>query len=253
MEYDKTEMPASYDRGRSHSPAMLRLWLKDLSAHVPKGSVSDIVDLGCGTGRFSGALADHFAADVIGIEPSEKMLEQARKKPPNGRVTYRRGSGESLPLGDGSADLVSMSMVFHHLKDPARVAHECRRVLRGNGAVCLRNATVDQIPSFRCLGFFPGALAMAEDHLVSRDGIKAVFEAAGFETAAHQIAVQEMAPDWMACAERTVHRADSILARLPDAAFQTGMAALRAHAEQAAPNEPVTENIDLFVFRRLSV
>jgi ubiquinone/menaquinone biosynthesis C-methylase UbiE len=99
MEYDKTEMPASYDRGRSHSPAMLRLWLKDLSAHVPKGSVSDIVDLGCGTGRFSGALADHFASDVIGIEPSEKMLEQARKKPPNGRVTYRRGSGSGRRIG----------------------------------------------------------------------------------------------------------------------------------------------------------
>ena len=253
MDYDKTEMPASYDRGRSQSPAMLRLWLEALSAHVPKGSVSDIADLGCGTGRFSRALADHFAADVIGIEPSEKMLEQARRKPSDGRVTYRCGSGEALPLGDGSADMVFMSMVFHHLEDPARVANECRRVLRDHGAVCLRNATVDQAPSFRYLGFFPGALAMAEGHLASRDGIKAVFEAAGFETTVHEIVVQQVAPNWSVCAEKVAYRADSILARLPDADFRAGVTALRAHAKQAAPNEPVIENIDLFVFRRSGI
>jgi hypothetical protein len=94
---------------------------------------------------------------------------------------------------------------------------------------------------------------MAEGHLASRDGIKAVFEAAGFETTVHEIVVQQVAPNWSVCAEKVAHRADSILARLPDADFRAGMTALRAHAEQAAPNEPVTENIDLFVFRRSSV
>jgi ubiquinone/menaquinone biosynthesis C-methylase UbiE len=253
VDYDKTEMPATYDRGRSHSPETLRLWLEVLSVHVSKASVSDIVDLGCGTGRFSAALAEHFAANVVGVEPSEKMLKQARKKPCGGRVTFRRGRGEALPLGDGSADMVFMSMVFHHLEDPVCVARECRRVLRDGGAVCLRNSTVDQIPSFRYLSFFPGALSLAEDHLVSCNEIEAVFSAAGFKTDVHEIALQQIAPTWPACAKKMFHRADSILARLPFAAFQTGMAALRAHGEQAAPDEPVTENTDLFVFRRSGV
>ncbi len=56
-----------------------------------------------------------------------------------------------------------------------------------------------------------------------------------------------------AAAEKVAYRADSILARLPDADFRAGVTALRAHAKQAAPNEPVIENIDLFVLRRSGV
>jgi len=50
-----------------------------LSRHTKKISSSKrILDLGCGTGRFSAALRARFEAEVIGIDPSKKMLEQAR-------------------------------------------------------------------------------------------------------------------------------------------------------------------------------
>src|SRR5215472_4082031 len=39
----------------------------------------------------------------------------------------------SLPLQDGCADLVFMSLVYHHFCDPSAVAKECHRVLRQGG------------------------------------------------------------------------------------------------------------------------
>ena len=66
------------------------------------------LDIGCGTGRYSMALAAHFNARVIAVDPSEKMLAEARKKATE-RVRYERASAESLPLPDASIDMVFMS------------------------------------------------------------------------------------------------------------------------------------------------
>src|ERR1700733_1050750 len=129
MDYDKGNIPASYDAGRSYSPATLASWLERISKCTPRGRLATILDLGCGTGRFSGALANHFNADVIAVDRSAKMLAEARKKSAP-RLRYVRASGEALPLRNGSIDMVFMSMVFHHFEDQLLAARECRRVLR---------------------------------------------------------------------------------------------------------------------------
>ena len=79
-DYDQTNIPAGYDRGRDHGPEVLDLWMSVIASHIGRRSVSTILDLGCGTGRFAGCLANRFGASVIGVDPSEKMLDQARGK-----------------------------------------------------------------------------------------------------------------------------------------------------------------------------
>jgi ubiquinone/menaquinone biosynthesis C-methylase UbiE len=118
MDYDKTEIPTTYDKARALAPETRRLWQDLLSVHIDRAEVSLIIDLGCGTGRFSELLAGHFSAQVIGMDPSLKMLDQARGKRTIGNAAYCQGYGEALPLRDGCADLVFMSMVYHHFCDP---------------------------------------------------------------------------------------------------------------------------------------
>ena len=65
MDYDKTAMPANYDSGRSYSPDVLAYWLNVVSRHANGAAIADILDLGCGTGRYSEGLATHFDARVI--------------------------------------------------------------------------------------------------------------------------------------------------------------------------------------------
>lgn len=249
MDYDKTEIPSAYDAARGYSADVLAQWLDLISAQVPADAVSDIIDLGCGTGRYSGPLAERFDARVLGIDPSEKMLSEARKNNTDDRVSFRHGPGETLPADGAAADMVFMSMVFHHLAEPERTAGECRRVLRPDGFLCSRNSTVDEAGSFPYLDFFPGVRAVIEARLTSRARIRDVFEAAGFRTARHEVVAHRMSPDWSAFADKMALGADSLLASLPDDAFREGIAALRAHAGRADPHELVMVNIDFFVFR----
>src|SRR5256885_517425 len=98
MNYDKTEVPTTYDKARALVPETLRLWQNLLSVYVDQAEMSLVIDLGCGTGRFSEILAAHFGVQVIGIDPSLKMLDQARRKPTIGNVAYWQGVAEALPL-----------------------------------------------------------------------------------------------------------------------------------------------------------
>jgi ubiquinone/menaquinone biosynthesis C-methylase UbiE len=67
MDYDKTEIPTTYDKARGLAPETRRLWRDLLSVHIDRAEMSLVIDLGCGTGRFSELLAAHFGVQVIGI------------------------------------------------------------------------------------------------------------------------------------------------------------------------------------------
>jgi ubiquinone/menaquinone biosynthesis C-methylase UbiE len=249
MDYDQTTMPSAYDAGRAYAPAALASWLRAIAAPLAGKRIANILDLGCGTGRYSAALASHFGAQVIGVDPSEKMLAEARQK---GRqdVRFVRGPGEALPLADASVDMVFMSMVFHHFKNPGEVAKECRRALRSDGVICLRAATTDCIDQYPYVSFFPETRSIMNKDLQSAAFIKAAFEKSGFRHAHHEIVPSTIAASWIEYAEKLSFRADSILVQLRDDAFETGMRALRDHARSAFQGDSVVEPVDFFVFRR---
>ena len=178
MDYDQSGIATTYDEARALMPARRRRWQRLLSAHVDGTAISLMVDVGCGTGRFSEMLAAELGARVIGLDPSEKMIDQARRKPATSPVVFGRASAHALPLPEGRVDLVFMSQIYHHLPDPAAVARECRRVLRVGGYVCIRTGTRENdviVPNF-----FPAVRAMLDADLLSRDEIRSIFVAAGF-------------------------------------------------------------------------
>src|SRR5258705_3361348 len=112
MDYDATDIASTYDRGRDHGPEFLDLWMNVVASHVKDQRVETILDLGCGTGRFTEALRERFAAEVIGVDPSEKMLARARSKLSGPGIRYAIGRAEAIPLPDNSFDLAFMSMIF---------------------------------------------------------------------------------------------------------------------------------------------
>src|SRR6266849_8142142 len=248
MDYDATEIASTYDLGRDHGPEFLDLWMNVVATHVKDHHIKVILDLGCGTGRFSEALRARFEAEVIGIDPSKKMLEQARSKPSGRSIRYEPGRGESIPFPDNSVDLIFMSMIFHHFDDPTLAARECRRVLRYDGTAFLRAGTRERISSYPYVGFFPASRPILEDVLPTNTFVREVFEAAGFRMVALELVTQQIAPSYAAYAEKLSAGADSVLASLSRQDFDAGMRALRAHPEHR-DREAVFEPIDVFVFR----
>jgi ubiquinone/menaquinone biosynthesis C-methylase UbiE len=256
MDYDATDIASTYDRGRDHGPEFLDLWMDVVASHLRDQRIETILDLGCGTGRFSEALAIRFDAQVIGIDPSKKMLAQARSKLPdsNGAIShasgirYEHGRGESIPLPDNSVDLIFMSMIFHHFDDPKLAARECRRVLREDGTAFLRAGTRERISSYPYVDFFPESVAILTEVLPDTAFVREVFEAAGFQRVTVDVVTQEISPSYAAYAEKLAAGADSVLASLSPQDFEGGMNALRAYAANS-DGAAVFEPIDVFVFR----
>jgi len=248
MDYDLTDIPAAYDLGRDHGPEVLDLWMRALKAHIQGLSVINILDLGCGTGRFTEALAVYFAAEVVGIDPSMKMLELAREKQRDRRVRYQRGSAEAIPLSSGSVDLIFMSMSFHHFNNRELAARECRRALREGGMVFVRTGTRESIRAYPYVPFFPSTPVMLDELLPDRGELCEPFEKAGFHMTASEIITQTIAPSWKAYADKLSSGGDSVIARLGREELESGLAAIRRHGAEVI-EEAIVEPIDLFVFR----
>ena len=248
VDYDLTNIPAAYDRGRDHGPEFLNLWMSIIESYVDGESIHTILDLGCGTGRFSEGLASRFGARVVGVDPSEKMLDQARRKRPSRGIHYERGTAEAIPLVTGAVDMIFMSMSFHHFTDPERAAWECRRVLRPDGSVVVRTGTREQIESYPYVPFFPSTRSMLEDLLPDHSRLCAVFESVGFRCVESQIVTQTIAPSWSAYADKLSAGGDSVLARLVEDELAGGLEAIRRYGDGPG-RRPVVEPIDVFFFR----
>ena len=126
--YD-TVLKLSAREGRWRSALLNRV-----AAGLPRNGTA--VDVGAGTGTFAIALAGR-RPDVtaIAIDGDESILDLARAKPGSERVDWRTGLANELPLEDESADMVTMSLVLHHLSPKTKRAAlaEARRVLRPGG------------------------------------------------------------------------------------------------------------------------
>src|SRR5712691_7012732 len=72
---NETEIATAYDKARALAPETLRL-----SPHIDRAAISLVMTSAAARGRFSEVLAPRFGVHVIGIDPSEKMVGQARRK-----------------------------------------------------------------------------------------------------------------------------------------------------------------------------
>jgi len=104
------------------------------------------LDFGCGVGRLTQALADHFER-VVGVDIAASMVERARQANRHGdRVQYLVNAVDDLrALESGSFDFVYSNITLQHVPPEAsrRYIAEFMRVLRPGGAA------VFQVPSGR--------------------------------------------------------------------------------------------------------
>jgi ubiquinone/menaquinone biosynthesis C-methylase UbiE len=100
--------------------------LNDLTAAIGALPSARTLDVACGTGF----LTRHLRGDVVGLDQSSRMLEEASRLVPN--ATFVQGDGFALPFADHSFDRVFTGHFYGHLAEPERSAFlaETRRVAR---------------------------------------------------------------------------------------------------------------------------
>ncbi len=123
-----------YDRYRVPYPAGM---IDDLVVRASLSGTGRLLDLACGPGRVTFALARHFA-EVVAVDQEEEAVSygaaMARERGET-HIEWRAGRAEDLD-GAGRFDLVTIGDAFHRL-DRARVAALAHRSLRPGGHLAL--------------------------------------------------------------------------------------------------------------------
>jgi ubiquinone/menaquinone biosynthesis C-methylase UbiE len=106
-----------------------------------------VLDVACGTGVVTRLAAERVGPNgaVAGLDINPSMLAVARSLPPSGAaIEWHEANAESLPLADGSFDVVLSSLGLQFVADKASALRQMRRVLAPDGRLAI--ATVGPTP-----------------------------------------------------------------------------------------------------------
>jgi SAM-dependent methyltransferase len=106
-----------------------------LRALLPELRGRSVVDLGCGFGWFCRWAREQGAAQVLGIDVSERMLARAQEMTEDAAITYARADLEELVPPAGSFDLVYSSLALHYIRDLSRLLSVVHRTLVPGGRI----------------------------------------------------------------------------------------------------------------------
>ena len=106
-----------------------------LRALLPDMRGRKVLDLGCGYGWFCRWARENGAADILGIDVSEKMLARAAATTQDQAIRYQRADMEQLELPSAAFDLVYSSLALHYVKDLDRLMAQVHRSLVPGGSL----------------------------------------------------------------------------------------------------------------------
>ncbi len=137
--YDKTPNP------------LLALEERHLTSVLPSLVGSNVLDLGCGTGRWLARLLSRGASTVVGIDLSAAMLGVARRSV---RIRDRLvlADGLQLPFQSSVFDFVLSSFALNHIADLQAIAQELARAVKLEGRLLIS----EMHPEAYARGWRPG-------------------------------------------------------------------------------------------------
>ncbi len=154
-------------------PAEEEAWLRE---HLRLGDAGGpILDLACGTGRYTRFLARTHGSDVIGLDLSQAMVVRASVDAPS--LLFVRGDAMSLPFGDESLSAVNSSGSLHLFPDPAEAIAEVGRVLAPGGS--FTNLSGARATSRRYRLFQPLIARATAMNFLPREELEGALDAAG--------------------------------------------------------------------------
>jgi cytosine/adenosine deaminase-related metal-dependent hydrolase/ubiquinone/menaquinone biosynthesis C-methylase UbiE len=125
---------------------LLTLEQRFLSQMIPDVHSLDVLDAGCGTGRWLQLLAVQRPASLVGVDTSPQMLQRASAKLGDAS-TLRIGSCAALPVQNSTIDLALASFVLSYLETVEPFARELHRVTRPGATIFVTDVHPDTAAS----------------------------------------------------------------------------------------------------------
>lgn len=216
---DYSKIADYYDKVR---PMTADVWLSKIIEYGKIDANCAVLDVGCGTGRFTLGISTAKNSMVCGLEPSIEMLKQAVAKDKSRNILWIRGDGQKLPLRDGFFNCVYMTLVIHHIENKEMALREIYRVLK-KGGKCVIMTNPHYRMKKHVLRDFPGVTAIDLKRFPSVPFIKKTMIKIGFRDVHYHIVQYDegyMPTDKYL--ERVRNKYISTLTLLSEEAFQRG-------------------------------
>ena len=156
-----TQRAEDYSHLSSTGQGLVARFRERLVERAAAGSPGSVLEVGCGQGWLTRQLLEALPdARVVGLDIREDAIAFARELVPG--AEFLVATGEQLPFGDASFDLVVCSEVLEHVDDPRVVLDEIRRVWRGHAVISVPHepwfwgANLARGKYLRTLGNCPG-------------------------------------------------------------------------------------------------
>ncbi len=112
------------------------------------GRGTRVLDVACGKGDTARLLARHFGAQVVGLDYSESIVQEAGQLTAaeglTDSVRFIRGDAEDLPLPDGGFDVVVCECAMCTFPDMDTAMSEAHRVLAPRGRLAISDVVIEQ-------------------------------------------------------------------------------------------------------------
>jgi ubiquinone/menaquinone biosynthesis C-methylase UbiE len=250
ISYDD-QTAAAYKAVREVPRDGLGEWREAIRRHLSPLPGMTVVDIGAGTGQFAAAFNDWFGLGIVAVEPSAAMRAQIPRRP---GIRVLEGDASAVPLPDGSADGVWLSLVIHHIPDLKAAACEIRRVLRPGAPVLIRGGYSDRVDTTHTFPweFFPET-ARSVNTYPSVEQVCQAFATAGLRRDALEQVPEALISlaDFLDQADN-FRRADTNMRALTEEEFVRGKERLRRAVQDAGETpspEPRINWLDLLVLR----
>lgn len=150
-------LPDKWDHNRFYHSYIMRM--------LP-ASGRRALDVGCGSGEFTRLLADRFT-EVLGVDLSLGMIEEASKRNPNPRIEYRQDDIEEMKLEKDSFDAIVSIAAMHHT-DMNALLPRLRNALKEDGVMVVLDLYLQRTPLEYMLSAIAAPLNLISNLVVHR-------------------------------------------------------------------------------------
>lgn len=108
----------------------------------------NVLDLGCGTGHLTKLIRGKTKGKVVGVDPSEGMIEKAINRFSDQDITFQTGSAETLNFLN-EFDIIFCNSTFQWFINPLKALQACYNALKNKGKMAIQSpAKKDYCPNF---------------------------------------------------------------------------------------------------------
>ena len=138
-----------------------------------------VCDVACGNGRFLQMLSERADIRGLGVDISENMIAEARKRNPD--MEFHLARCEVLPFEPHSVDVMTVCAAYHHFPNVEKFAEEAKRTMKPGGTLYIAEVYVPGVIRILCNPFVRFSRA-GDVKFYSPGEISELFERNGFST-----------------------------------------------------------------------